>query len=244
MLEALSEIYHSIGEDEDIRCSIITGNDTAYKGKHYFSAGADVKAWSGRDKGTVKRAHAVRPMIFPVSPNRCLDCYNSDKPSIAMVNGTAIGAGADHAIATDITIASDDARIGWLYILRGLIPDDGGCWLLTKRIGINRAMELLLTGKIIDAEEAYRLGIFNKVVPHDQLRDATMEYANWFAKGPPLAIGATRRLAWQSLSQTYHEHMEAVTFAAPNVGADRREGMAAWAEKREPHYEGKGVTTG
>jgi enoyl-CoA hydratase/carnithine racemase len=243
MLTSLEKIYTGIGNDEDIRCSIITGNDTPYKDKHYFSAGADVKAWSSRDRGKAERTMPIRPMINPPLPNRGEVCFNNGKPTIAMVNGTAVGAGADHIIACDIAIAADNARIGWSYIQRGGIPYDGGTWLLPRRIGLSNAFELLTTGKIISAEEAYRLGIFTKIVPHSLLRETTLELAQWYAKGPPLAIGATRALIYQGLSQTYKEHMETLRFAAGCVGVDRKEGMASWAEKREPQWEGKGITS-
>lgn len=238
---SLDEIYRGIREDDDIRCSIITGNDREYKGKHYFCAGADIKEWSGADTGKAEIEAPVRPMIFPRHAYECESCYNTGKPSIAMVNGVAVGYGADWSIVTDITIAADDASIGWVYIRRGLAPVEGGTWLLPRRIGTNRAAELLMTGKIIDAQEAYRLGIFNKVVPHDQLREATMEYAKWFAEGPPLALGATRSLIYQGLQQGYREHLETVELVQGNIGADRKEAMLAWVEKREPVFEGKGV---
>jgi len=238
---AWDEIFSHIADDDDIRCVIISGKDTEYKGKHYFCAGADVKVWSGHDKGERMPARRDRPMIFPREARQCEALFTCGKPSIAMVNGTAVGVGADWAVATDLTIASDDARIGWVYILRGIAPYEGGTWLLPRRIGVNRAMELLITGKIIDAQEAYRLGIFNKVVPHGQLWEATMEYAQWFVKGPPLAIGATRALVWQGLGMTFPEHLKSVEFAEGCVNADRQEAMAAWVEKREPSYQGKGI---
>lgn len=244
MVRELDEIWLGIREDGDIRCSVVSGVDTPYKGKHYFCAGADVKAWSGRDRGINEFADYTipRPMIFPRHAYECEACYNTGKPSIAMVNGTAVGFGADWAIQCDITLAAEDARIGWVYILRGIAPYEGGTWLLPRRIGVNRAMELLTTGEIIDAQEAFRLGIYNKVYPHDQLREATLEYAQWYAeKGPPLALGATRSLVYMGLQQGLREHLEAVEMANGNVWPDREEAMLAWVEKRDPKYKYDGA---
>jgi enoyl-CoA hydratase/carnithine racemase len=234
-------IFEGIAKDDDIRCVIVTGKDTEYKGKHYFCAGADVKQWSARDgQPATKQEGYVRPMIFPRAYPECELLWNCGKPSIAMVNGAATGVGADWAICTDLSIASDDARIGWSYVQRGVVAMEGGTWLLPRRIGVNRAMELLITGKIIDAQEAYRVGIFNQVVPHDQLLDATMEYANWFVKGPPTTIGITRAMVWQGLDMTFPEHLKSIELAAGCINADRAEAMAAWVEKREATYEGQG----
>ena len=239
---ALDTIWDGIRNDDEIRCTIITGNDREYKGKHYFCAGADIKQWSGRDKDMPDiSTPPVRPQIFPRHAFECEAGFIGSKPFLAMVNGTAVGVGADWAIVSDMTIASDDARIGWVYILRGIAPYEGGTWLLPRRVGVNIAFELLTTGRIIEADEALRLGIFNKVVPHNQLRDATLEYARWYAeKGPPLAIGATRTLIYTGLTQDYHSHMQMVELAEGNIAPDRIEAMAAWVEKREPKFQYKG----
>ena len=238
-------IFEGIAKDDDIRCVIITGKDEPYKGKHYFCAGADVKQWSARDEDTPDAPPQildgfVRPMVFPRGAPECLLLWECGKPSIAAVNGAATGVGADWAIVTDITIAADDARIGWSYVQRGVVAMEGGTWLLPRRIGVNRAMELLVTGNIIDAEEAYRIGVFNKLVPHDQLMDATMEYAKWFVKGPPTTIGITRAMVWQGLDMTFPEHLKSIELAAGCINADRAEAMKAWVEKREPKFEGMG----
>jgi enoyl-CoA hydratase len=238
---SLDEIYRGIREDDEIRCSIITGKDDSYKGRHYFCAGADVKEWSGSDHGDAPSGPA-RPMVFPRHAFECESSYIASKPSIAMVNGAAIGYGADWVLVSDIAIAADDARIGWVYILRGIAPYEGGTWLLPKHVGVKRAMELLTTGRIIDAQEAHTMGIFNKVVPHDELKDATLEMAKWYAeKGPPLALGVTRALIWEGLAMTFHQHLQCVELAEGIVGPDRKEAMAAWVEKREPNYEYKGA---
>jgi len=237
-------IFEGIAKDDDIRCVILTGRDAEYKGKHYFCAGADVKGWSASDADTEEAPRIpenyVRPMVFPRAYPECELVWNCGKPSIAMVNGAATGVGADWAIVTDITVAADDARIGWSYVQRGVVAMEGGTWLLPRRVGVNRAMELLVTGNIIDAEEAYRIGVFNKVVPHDQLMEATMEYAQWFVKGPPTTIGITRAMVWQGLDMTFPEHLKSIELAAGCINADRAEAMKAWVEKRGARYDGMG----
>ncbi|MDD5038844.1 MAG: enoyl-CoA hydratase/isomerase family protein, partial [Dehalococcoidales bacterium] len=239
---SLDDIYAGIREDDDIRCSIITGNDTPYKGKHYFCGGADIKEWSGSDTGATQESGPVRPMVFPRHAFECESSYLASKPSIAMVNGAAIGYGADWVLMSDLAIASDDATIGWVYILRGIAPYEGGTWMLPQIVGMRKAMELLTMGTIIDAEEGYRLNIFNKVVPHNQLRDTALEWAKWYAeKGPPLALGVTRTLIREGLNMSFHQHLQMVEMANSIVGPDRKEAMAAWVEKREPKFEYKGA---
>lgn len=239
--ESEPAIFDGIAKDDDIRCVIVTGRDTPYKGKHYFCAGADVKRWSGRDKGAEPETpEYIRPMVFPRAFPECEALWQCGKPSIAMVNGAATGVGADWAIVTDVTIAADDARIGWSYVQRGVVAMEGGTWLLPRRVGVNRAMDLLITGRIIEAQEAKEMGIFNYVVPHSQLKDFTLNYAQWFIKGPPTTIGITRAMVWQSLDMTFPEHLKSIELAAGCINEDRAEAMAAWVEKREAHYSGQG----
>jgi 2-(1,2-epoxy-1,2-dihydrophenyl)acetyl-CoA isomerase len=159
-----------------------------------------------------------------------------------MVNGTCAGAACDFVLSCDLSVAADDIVMLWSYILRGIAPVEGGTWLLPRRIGINRAFEILTTGRSVPAKEAFDLGILNKIVPHNQLRDAVIEYAEWYGeKGPPLAIGAARHLIYTGLQQNFRDHLDSIVFANGNVVPDRKEAMAAWVEKREPKFEGKGA---
>ena len=251
----MDDAWAGIREDNDVRCVILTGDDTTYKGKHYFSAGADIKDWSGRDFGQGLPGfeswvdgkwefmpREERPMIMPRGSLQVEAIHNSGKVSIAMVNGTCAGAACDFVLACDLSIAADDIIMQWSYILRGIAPFEGGCWLLPRRIGIHKAFDLLTTGRTITAKEADDLGILNKVVPRDQLRDAVMEYAKWYGeKGPPLAIGGTRHMIYTGLEQSFRDHLDSTIFIQGNFKPDRKEAMAAWVEKREPHYEGKGT---
>lgn len=235
----LDAAFRDIKYDNGIRVSIITG-----AGDRAFCAGADVKEWSASDFG--KRPEEIkaldeamrRPMVFPRHAEESSAIFLTGKPSIAMVNGVAVGVGADWVATADLAIASERARIGWVYILRGLYPVEGGTWLLPRIVGLRKAMELLLTGDIIDAEEALGLGIFNKVVPHDQLMDATMKLANKIAnKTSPSAVAVTRHLVYTGLGQSFRDHLDSMEAAGRAVSEEhRKEAMLAWVEKREPVF--------
>jgi 2-(1,2-epoxy-1,2-dihydrophenyl)acetyl-CoA isomerase len=163
------------------------------------------------------------------------------KPYIGAINGPAVGGGMDLTSMFDIRIASDRARFGMTYIRMGVIPGNGGCYLLPRIVGVARAAELIWTGRIIDAEEALRIGYVSKVVPHDELMAATQELALQLARGPSVAIQWAKRLIYQCLELDLKEAFETQREAMAIVQRteDAREGPRAWVEKREPIFKGR-----
>ena len=164
-----------------------------------------------------------------------------DKPYIAAVNGAAVGAGMDMASMCDTRIAADTARFGMTYVRMGLIPGDGGCYYLPRIVGVARALDLIWTGRLFDAEEALRIGYVSEVVPADELMARTREYALKLARGPAVAIQLAKRLVYRSLDvgldQALEMAQQAMTLAQNTE--DAREGPRAWVEKREPEFKGR-----
>lgn len=216
--------------DPTVRSLVITG---AGRG---FSAGADVKEWgAGRSEGEpaagwVDLAQALITRI-----------YRMPKPIVAAVNGVAVGAGCDIALASDLRIASTAARFGQAYIQVGFCPDAGGSFLLPRLIGEARAMEMIYTGRIIGADEADRFGLLNALVEPDELMPAALDLAGRLAKGPTIAIG----LAKQNIRQNAMLSLEDALRNERRAGAicsqteDAKEGLTATNERRPANFQGR-----
>jgi len=230
------ELLQDLKYDPNIRVVVITGAGEA------FSAGADVKQW-GASEAYFKRT-GWRPRYGTVIHEGTTMPYlwirALHKPSIAMVNGLAVGMGADLALACDIRVASEKAWFWWAYILRGMVPMDGACWLLPRLVGKAKTLELLMTGKKVYAEEALRLGIVNQVVPHDQLWDTTLEMAEQIAKGPWAAIQLLRYTVYSGENQSFQESLDLSMLCANLERESIAEGMIAQGvEKRAADYTDK-----
>jgi enoyl-CoA hydratase/carnithine racemase len=183
------------------------------------------------------RARDAKPRPTPAAM-AVLEC---DKPVIAAVNGAAVGWGMDLTLFCDIRIASDRAKFGELFIKRGLVSDIGGLWRLPQIVGAAKAAELLFTGEIIDAQEAQRIGLVSRVVPHDELMAAALEMARKIAANPPIAM----RYMKQGLRMSaYGDPREIGAYVMQSLAylfttEDHREGALSFVEKREPHFTGR-----
>lgn len=166
-----------------------------------------------------------------------LDC---EKPVIAAVNGTAAGLGAHLALACDLVVMADTAKLVEVFVRRGLVPDGGGAWLLPRLVGLQKAKELMFFGDDVPAAEAQALGLANKVVPADALDAAVAEWAKRLATGPTRSIGLTKRLLNRSLDsdRTTAFHDEAVAQEMNMHSDDANEGVQAFVERRDPTYRG------
>ncbi len=227
-----------VSEDREIRVLIITG---AGRG---FSSGYDVGLLAVIAEGRPILETAVGRFILglPSVASVAFQIRNLDIPVIAAVNGPAYGAGFSIAIACDIRIASELARFSQAFIMRGLIPDTGSTYLLPRLVGIGRACELVFTGATIGAEEAERIGIVNRVVPHDELMNAAREMAARIAKMPPITVQRAKRALYQGAAETnlasQIEHEIYVQGLCMQT-EDFKEGVRSFLEKREPEFKGR-----
>lgn len=233
--EAVRTACEAINADPDIRCVVLTGAGKA------FSAGGDLKAMRDRSGAFAGGGVAIRDGYRRNIHMVVRSLYGLDVPSIAAVNGAAIGLGCDVACMADIRIAADTAIFGATFLKIGLVPGDGGSWLLPRVIGMSRACELLFTGKTIDAAKAERWGLVSEVVPADRLLDAAMEMAESIALQPPHALRLTKSLLRQGQSASYDTLMEmsAAVQAIAHQTADHMEGVEALLERRAPNFEGR-----
>lgn len=224
------EMYQAIVEwepDPDVRAIIITG------GPKVFSAGADIAAMV---KQTAQETFN-RISLWELS-NKMI---RSRKPIIAAIAGFALGGGCELAMSCDIRIAAESAKMGQTEINIGIIPGGGGLSRLPKLVGIGKAKELVFTGKPINAEEALKINLVNKVVPDEQLMAEALKVAQSIAQHSPVALGLAKYALENAANMDSHtaESIENACFSLTFASSDQKEGMMAFLEKRKPIYQGK-----
>jgi 2-(1,2-epoxy-1,2-dihydrophenyl)acetyl-CoA isomerase len=162
-------------------------------------------------------------------------------PTIAKVRGVAVGAGCNMALGCDLVVASESARFSEIFARRGLSIDFGGSWVLPRIVGMHRAKELALLADIINAAEAERIGLVNRVLPESEIDDFVADWAARLASGPPIALAMTKRMLDNSMQVTLEEALddEGVSQTVNFATADTLEALKAFGEKREPKFEGR-----
>jgi enoyl-CoA hydratase len=226
-------------EDNDLRCAIITG-----AGDDVFSSGADLKRLIPLITGARQPETDADKMIQkdPYLPQKAfLRTMKIDKPIIAAINGHAIAGGMEILYATDIRIAAEGVRFGLQEVKWSIVPLMGSSVKLPRQIPYVKAMEILLTGELIDAEEALRLGFINKVVPKGQVMEEAERYATLIAKNGPLAIKAIKQSVQAAIGLPLKDGLaKELEFGIPVfLSEDAQEGPRAFKEKREPDFKGK-----
>ncbi|CDM66921.1 enoyl-CoA hydratase/isomerase family protein [Pyrinomonas methylaliphatogenes] len=214
--------------DDRVRVVIITG-----AGDKAFVAGADISEFAGRTAITQREVMLGRSLFTAI------DTF--PKPVIAMINGYCLGGGCELALACDLRIASDTASFGQPEINLGIIPGGGGTQRLTRLVGEGKAMELILTGDIIDARTAYQIGLVNMVVPAAELEAKTMEIANRIAEKSPIALRLAKEAIKTASRSLLDEGLrrEIDLFALCFSTEDKEEGVRAFLEKRKPDFKGR-----
>jgi enoyl-CoA hydratase len=214
--------------DDSVRVVVITG-----AGDKAFIAGADIGEFAGRTAVTQRDVMTGRSLFTAI------DTF--PKPVIAMVNGYCLGGGCELAMACDLRIASERASFGQPEINLGIIPGGGGTQRLTHLVGEGKAMELILTGEIINAQAAYAIGLVNMVVPHEELAAKTLELANRIAEKSPIALRLAKEAVKTAARSTLDEGLrrEIDLFALCFSSADKDEGVKAFLEKRKPEFKGR-----
>lgn len=230
--EVVEEILNALDDirtDETVRVAVLTG-----AGEKAFSAGADIKAMVGM---TALKARELSLM----GEKLCSALENLEKPVIAAINGYALGGGLEVAMACDLRVASETARMGQTEINIGLIPGWGGTQRLTRLIGKTKAKELVFTGKMIDAKTAEQLGIVNLVASADKFRESVREFAQELASKAPVAVKVSKALInkGSDISLDSAIALEREGFGVVASSEDLKEGVAAFTEKRKPQFKGK-----
>lgn len=234
-LDTLAEIEQAItsaNDDDNVRCILITG---AGRG---FSSGTDLTARGGTraERPFPGRAGITRStMLWPAY------LYNSNKPSVVAVNGVCVGAGFSFALAADIRIASTEARFSAIFVKRAIVPDSGASWLLPRRVGMEHALRMMYTGRMVGAEEAKEIGLVSEVAPPEELMERAGALAREIARGPSVAVEVSKKLVRESLHRGIEEQTELENFyqGFMQQTEDVKEGRLAFVEKREPNFQGR-----
>lgn len=224
-----------VNADPSIRCVVLTGAGRA------FSAGGDLTAMRDRRDLFEGSGAAIRERYRRVVHRIMRSLYGLEVPLIVAVNGPAMGLGCDIAGLGDIRIASDRASFGVPFLKLGIIPGDGGSWLLPRNIGYARAAELLFTARSIDAATAAEWGLVNRVVAHDDLMTEALAVAAEVAAQPPQALRMAKTLLRQGRDTTFDQMLEmsAAMQALAHLTEDHQEGVAAVLEKRPGNFTGR-----
>ena len=257
MAGEINQELDRLERSSELRAVVLTGRDPS------FCSGANVKRMddANRARGEDSALPADRTAwdmldeaweaLGEPSPDAAADIdgvrfvplrlHELQKPSIAAVNGYAMGLGMGIALSCDIRIASEKARMSETFIRRGLIPADGSCWQLPRMVGLGATMLLQYTGAVLDAEECLRLGIVNRVVEHGELMERTLDLARQIAEGPTYSMALIKKLVQRSLHVGFAESLR---LAGPAQSLARRtedhkEGVRAFVEKRTPRYAGR-----
>ena len=239
MLARLAAHWEEVRDDANIRVAIVTG-----AGDKAFCAGADLGQLIPLINGARKPQNEWDQKILD-DPNilakGLLRTFDVTKPVIAAINGHAVAGGMELAQGTDMRIAADTAKLGVQEVKWAIFPGGGSTVRLPRQIPYARAMELLLTGDLISAQEAYDLGFLNRVVPQKQVLEAAFELAEKIAANGPIAVQAIRKSARECQGRPESEAMGMESrFAAPVFKTeDAREGPKAFMEKRKPNYKGR-----
>ena len=230
MMIELPQVIVQAAKDDGVRVVVVTGAGRA------FCAGGDHKhigQMAGRRSGADEDFSFVEGVM--------LGLQRMGKPTIAMVNGPAVGGGFDIALACDMRIGSENARFMVAFSRIGLVPGSGSCWTLPRIIGLSKACRLIFTGDFVEAEEAYRIGLLDWLVPSDKLEEETMALARRIAQGPPIAFRFDKTVIYNGLNSDFETTLK-LGSACENLcrnTEDFKEGIKAFAEKRQAVFQGK-----
>jgi len=233
MLNELLTVLEEVAIDDEIRTVILTGEGRA------FSAGADIKGV--KELLELQKERAENQDILKLLNRVVLSIRQASKPVVAAVNGVAAGGAANLVLACDIIVASEKAKLVENFINIGLVPDGGGTYFLLERIGYHRAAEIFFTGKILSAQEAFNLGLYNRVVPPEEVLNTAQKLAQELAQKPTLAIAACKSMLNRKAVPKLRACLEnEAQYQRLMVATqDAKEGITSFIEKRKPKFIGK-----
>jgi enoyl-CoA hydratase len=230
LASALREAVAAVAADDSARCVVLTGAGSA------FCSGADLGGLMAGDIGVLGRRDLLRAYY-----RTFLDVRALDVPTVAAVNGPAIGAGFNLALCCDLRVCAESARMGATFVRLGITPGGGATHLLTRLVGPERAARLVLTGELVSGETLVAMGLASAVVPDGELSDAVAALTSRIASNAPAAVRAAKRALRLAVDGSFEAVLEAESLAqaASQVSADAAEGWAAFREKREPRFTGR-----
>jgi enoyl-CoA hydratase/carnithine racemase len=233
VLDELLDAFARTDADDDVRAVVVTATGA------FFSAGTDLGARDGYDTSAAD-FKPLRGGTRDVGGELAIRIFDSHKPVIAAVNGTAVGIGVSMILPMDVRIAAADARFGLPFVRRGIVPESCSTWFLPRVVGISRAVEWAVTGRIFDAAEALAGGLVRELLPAGQVLDRALEIAGEIAASTSaVSVALTRRMMWQQLGVDHPMHanvVESRALLALGRLADASEGVAAFREKRPPRF--------
>lgn len=226
-MAALAEAVKKFGDDPDARVMVITGAGKC------FVAGADINELARCDQEGGVAASSRGKEVYSV-------LYQTSKPIIAAVNGMALGGGLELALSCDIRVVDESAKLALPESGLGILPGAGGTQLLTRMVGVGKALELMFTGRMMSAAEGKELGLVEQVAPKGEALNQAMELATALAERPPLALGAIKRLAYATWKMNLADGMamESQEFGGLCGTHDMKEGLGAFQQKRKPEFKG------
>jgi 2-(1,2-epoxy-1,2-dihydrophenyl)acetyl-CoA isomerase len=201
MLSQWLKILKKIKEDNSIKAMILTGNGKV------FCTGGSIEEMANGELSGWKMKKFLRDYVHKIA----MEMKTFYKPTLAAINGYAIGAGLDMSLMCDFRVASEKAVFGESYIKLGLVAGDGGCFLLPRIIGVSRALEMLLSSKFIDTDTALQWGLINKVVQHEKLLDESIDFLKNIICFPDEAVQLMKQLVYKSLNEDFEEHLSKVS---------------------------------
>lgn len=234
MIDEWAQLLRAARTDDDVRVIVLTG-----AGDRAFCSGVDLSEISNANPHLtpLQRKQQLHDEIHRVA----LALEDLDKPVIASINGVAVGAGLDMALMCDMRIMSTSARVSEGYVKVGLTPGDGGAYYLPRLVGTAKALELLLTGDFIDAQEALRIGLVNRIAAPEDLAEETARFAGVIADHAPVTVRMIKRATYQSANIDLRTSLDLVSshFAVVAATEDAAEALAAMKDKRPPQYSGR-----
>jgi enoyl-CoA hydratase/carnithine racemase len=232
MMDELLKMLSDIASDVDARVVVLTGAGRV------FSAGLDIREHFVQSIEKRKRGELNIALQDFFSKKGVTAIMNLGKPIVAAINGPAVGLGCTICLACDLRIASEKARLNLGFAQLGVTPEFGSTYFLPRLIGIGRSLELLYTGKTVDAQEAKEMGLVNEVVPADSLMEVTWEMAQTIAKAPPIAVRLIREGIYQGANVDINTALRWEHFACLSTN-DHEEAVKSFLEKRTPSFKGK-----
>lgn len=232
MSRELGEAFNDMDADDDVRAIVVTGAGKAFCAGADLGSGGETFTGKSNDLGSADDAKAVRAARRPRRLNT---------PIIAAINGAAVGAGLTMPMEWDLRVAADDAKLGFVFNRRGVMPDADLIWIVQRYIGFAHAMDVLLTGRIFRGEEAAEMGLVNRAVPAGDVVDTALEMAHDIATNvAPVSAAITKRLMYEFLDSPDHREcarLQGELFAWTGRQPDAKEGVMSFVERRDPEWQ-------